>query len=86
MRIISKEIKNHDGTIDRVIARSDDSYNVSLTSNYSLANHYSKKNLFKDSLIGADIGIHSYGFASIAIIASIIAISGFVGLLLTFRI
>lgn len=86
MKIISKEVKNNDGTVDRIIARSDDNYRVNVSNNYTLANCYSTRKTFKDSIFGTDIGIHSYGFASIAIISTIIAIGVFVGLLLSFRI
>lgn len=86
MRIISREIKNNDGTVDRIIARSSDGYGVSIGTNYKLANRYNTKRKFNDSILGSDIGIHSYGFISIAIASTIIAISVFLILLLSFKI
>ena len=86
MNTFNKEIRNNDGTVDLIEISSRDNYKVNLKSNYKLANNYSKNNRFKNSIIGSDIGIHSAGFVSIAIISTLISISAFVIMILSFRI
>ena len=82
MNNISKNFKNEDGTEEQVIASSSDDYELNLTSNYVLANKVQNKESklvrkFKNSLIGADIGVKSKGFSSVAILALVVALAAF---------
>ena len=82
MNNLSKKVINDEGREETVIATSDDNYRVTLGSNYTLANHKEKKESklvkkFKGSLLGADIGVKSSGFSSIAILATVIALAVF---------
>lgn len=80
MNNLSKKVINDEGREETIIATSDDNYKVYLGSNYTLANHTPKKESklvkkFKGTLLGADIGVKSSGFSSIAILATVIAIA-----------
>ena len=80
MNNLSKKVIDDEGNEEIVVATSDDNYKVSLGSNYTLANHNEKKQnklvkKFKGSLLGADIGVKSSGFSSIAILATVIALA-----------
>ena len=53
---------------------------VKLAKNYTLSNHKTKKESrlakkFKGSILGADIGVKSSGFSSVAILATVIALA-----------
>lgn len=87
---LSKKVINDEGMEETVIATSDDNYRVNLGSNYTLANHNQKKQSklvkkFKGTLLGADIGVKSSGFSSVAILATVIALAIFVILYFIWR-
>ena len=74
-----RDIKNEDGTEETVIISSSDNRTLNLNQTYKLANHTEKKESklakkFKNSLLGADIGVKSSGFSNVAILATIIAL------------
>ncbi len=80
MNNFSKSYMNEEGKKETVVANSQDNYHIKLNGNYKLANHNNKKEnkfvkKFKGSLLGTDIGVKSGGFSSIAILATVIAIS-----------
>ena len=80
MNNFSKSYMNEEGIKETVVANSQDNYHIKLNGNYKLANHNNKKEnkfvkKFKGSLLGTDIGVKSGGFSSIAILATVIAIS-----------
>lgn len=80
MNKIVKNFKNDDGTEETMEISSMDNLNVSLKGNYRLANMTKKKESklaqrFKGSILGSDIGFKSQGFSSVAILATVIAIS-----------
>lgn len=80
MSVQSKQIENEDGTKSTVVISSTDNRVLNLNGNYCLANHKVKKEnflvkKFKGSILGTDIGIKSGGFTSVAILATVIAIS-----------
>jgi len=75
-----RNIKNEDGTEETIIISSNDNRS-SLNTNqtYKLANHNQIKQSklakkFKNSILGADIGVKSSGFSNVAILATIIAL------------
>ena len=83
MNNLSKKVVNDEGQEETVIATSNDNYKINLNSKYTLANHSFKKEnkflkKFKGSILGADIGIKSNGFSSIAVLAVVIAIAALV--------
>ena len=88
MKTISKILNNRDGSVDKVIISSNDNKKVKLNKNYVLVGYQGNKYIdnFKNSIFGADIGINSYGFASMMIISTLLAIATFVGMYLAFRI
>ena len=74
MNNISKNIKNEDGTNSTVVITSSDNHKIDTGKKYRLANHEEKKESklskkFKNSILGADIGVKSGGFTSVAILA-----------------
>ncbi len=90
MNNLSKKFKDDEGREQTVIATSDDNYKVNLNGNISLANHKEKKTSklaqkFKGSILGADIGVKSGGFSTIAILAVVIALAVFVALYFIWR-
>ena len=78
-------IKNSDGTVDKIIATSNDDKNIMIGENYKLVKFGNKK-AFKDTLLGSDIGIHSRGFAGVTIISTRVAVSTFILMYISFRI
>ena len=78
-------IKNSDGSIDKIIATSNDNKNIMIDKNYKLVK-FSNKKAFKDTLLGSDIGIHSSGFINVSIISTLIAISTVILMYISFRI
>ena len=83
MNNLSKKVVNDEGQEETVIATSNDNYKVNLAGKYTLANHTPKKEnkfvkKFKGSLLGADIGVKSNGFSSIAALAIVIAIAALI--------
>ena len=79
MNNYQRNIKNEDGTEETIVITSNDNHSLDLTKTYKLANHSQKKESklarkFKNSILGADIGVKSAGFSNIAILATIIAI------------
>lgn len=71
---ISRSYKNDDGTEETLIITSNDNNTIDLSKKYRLANHSQKKEnklvkKFKGSILGADIGVKSSGFTSVAILA-----------------
>lgn len=80
MNNLSKKYVNEDGAEATIVASSDDNYEVKLAKNYTLSNHTAKKESrlakkFKGSILGADIGVKSSGFSSVAILATVIALA-----------
>ena len=79
MNNIQRDIKNTDGTIDTLMLTSNDDYILNIPKNYKLVNNIQKKenklvNKFKNSFLGAEIGVKAEGFSTIAILSTIIAI------------
>lgn len=86
MNMIRKEIKNKNGSVDKIMATSNDSYQVSINNNYKLVKFYKERKSFSDTLLGSDIGFNSNGFASVVFIATLIAVALFSVMMLSFRI
>lgn len=87
---LSKKIINDDGKEETVVATSNDNYNVKLDGKYTLVGKVSKKRSklaekFKGSILGADIGVKSGGFSTIAILATVVALAVFVSLYFIWR-
>ena len=78
-------IKNNDGSVDRIIATSNDNRNIMIGKEYKLVK-FSNKKAFKDTLLGSDIGVHSSGFINITIMSTVIAIATLVLMYISFRI
>ena len=77
---VSKEIINDDGTKETVVVSSEDDKELNIKGPFVLANHNKRKESrlvqkFKGTIFGADIGIKSGGFTSVAILATVIAVS-----------
>ena len=84
--MISKEIRNNNGTIDKIIATSYDDYEMSISNEYKLVKIAGRKGTFKDTLLGSDIGIHSKGFINVAIFSMLISVSVIIFMYLSFRV
>ena len=77
---LSKKIINDEGKEETVVATSSDDYDVKLNGNYTLVGKVNKKRSklaekFKGSILGADIGVKSGGFSTVAILATVIALA-----------
>ena len=88
MKTISKLMNNKDGSVDKVIISSLDNYKVNLAKKYVLVGYEGNKYVdnFKNSIFGMNIGINSYGFASMMIISSLLALAMLVVMYFAFRI
>ena len=80
MNNIEKSFKNADGSEETLLISSNDDLELSLKGSYKLANHGEKKESmlskkFKNSILGAEIGVKSGGFSHVAILATVIALS-----------
>ena len=85
-----RDIKNDDGTEETIIISSNDNRVLNLNQTYKLANQTKKKEnklmkKFKNSILGADIGLKSNGFSNIAILATIIALGSIFVMYLLWR-
>ena len=85
-----RDIKNDDGTEETIIISSNDNRVLNLNQTYKLANQTKKKEnklmkKFKNSILGADIGIKSRGFSNVAILATIIALGSIFVMYLLWR-
>ena len=90
MNNISKDFVSDDGTNETVVASSNDDYTLNMDKKYVLANRKEKKESklarkFKNSILGADIGVKSKGFSSVAILATVIALAVFVAIYFMWR-
>lgn len=80
---IQKDIKNNDGTIETILIKSNDNYKtLDINKTYKLVKETKNKeskvtNSFKNSILGAEIGLKAEGFSTIAILATIIAVGMF---------
>ncbi len=85
---MQKELRNSDGTVDMLVITSDDNYQVKLDKNYTLVGYAGNKmyDKFKNSILGADIGIKSNGFVSMILLSTLLAISVLVIMYFSFRI
>ena len=80
MNNLTKKYVNDEGVEETIVASSNDDYEVKIAKNYTLSNHKAKKESrlakkFKGSILGADIGVKSNGFSSVAILALVIALA-----------
>lgn len=85
-----RDIKNDDGTEETIIISSNDNRVLNLNQTYKLANQTKKKEnklmkKFKNSILGADIGVKSNGFSNVAILATIIALGSIFVMYLLWR-
>ena len=90
MNNLSKSFKDDEGREETIVASSNDNYNVKLGKNYTLVNRTKTKEnalvkKFKGSILGADIGVKSKGFSSVAILATVIALAAAFVLYLIWR-
>ena len=88
MKTLSKEIKNRDGSVDTIMISSDDNYKVNLSNKYVLVGYAGNKYVdsFKNSILGMNIGINSYGFVKTTLIALLLVVAMIVGMYLSFRV
>ena len=79
MNNIQTNLKNEDGSVETLLLTSNDNYVLNMTKTYKLANMPQRKenkftNKFKNSILGAEIGVKAEGFSHIAILSTIIAV------------
>lgn len=79
MNNMSKSFTSEEGNQETVVMSSSDNYKLKLDKTYTIANHERPKESafatkFKGSILGADIGVKSGGFTSVAILATVIAV------------
>ena len=86
MKIIKNEIKNKDGSVNKILVTSDDNYSVNVANNYQLVKFRKERKSFSDTILGSDIGVKSNGFTSVLLIALIVSVAAFTLMLLSFRI
>ena len=89
MNNLSKSFKDEDGREETILASSDDNYDLKL-GNYTLVNRTRPEGSklarkFRSSMFGADIGIRSKGFSSMAILATVLVLATLVVLYFLWR-
>ena len=89
---IEKDLKNGDGSIDTfVISSNDNVYPLDANNTYKLANYNNKTEnallrMYKNSIFGTEIGVKAEGFSNIAILATILAVFGFIVMYISWRV
>lgn len=89
---IEKDLKNGDGTIDTLVISSNDNvYPLDANKTYKLANYNNKREnalvrMYKNSIFGTEIGVKAEGFSNIAILATILAVFGFIVMYISWRV
>ena len=80
MNYLERDVNYADGTIDTlIISSNDNTHPLDVNKTYKLANNiYKKENKFisayKNSILGAEIGVKAEGFSTITILATLVAI------------
>ena len=79
MNNLNRDFIDEEGKKETLVASSNDNYQVKL-GNYTLSNHRTKEESliakkFKNSILGADIGVKSSGFSSVAILAVVVVLA-----------
>lgn len=82
MNNIQTKLTNEDGSIETLLLTSNDNCILNMNKTYKISNKPQKKenkltNAFKNSILGADIGVKAQGFSHVAILSTIIAIGAF---------
>ena len=90
MNNFNKNFVDDEGKKETIIATSNDDYKLNMDKKYTLANHTEKKRSrlaekFKGSILGADIGVKSSGFSTVAILAIVLALAVIVGMYFLWR-
>ena len=90
MNNFNRNFIDDEGKNETVIATSNDDYKLNMNKKYTLANHTEKKRSrlaekFKGSILGADIGVKSSGFSTVAILATVIALAVIIGMYFLWR-
>ncbi len=90
MNEFNKNFVDDEGNNSTVIATSNDDYKLNMDKKYTLGNHTEKKRSrlaekFKGSFLGADIGVKSSGFSTIAILATVIVLAVVIGMYFLWR-
>lgn len=91
MNNIEREIKNLDGSRETLMMTSNDNYKLNLKGTYKLANNRCEKenkfiSKFKNSILGAEIGVKAEGFSNIATLSTIIAVGTICIMYILFRV
>ena len=84
--IISKEIKNRDGSIDQIIISSIGNDRPNINKNYKIANHFKKNNFFNTTILSSEIGIKDKMFQYVFSLSLIIVIISIVIMFYNYRI
>lgn len=90
MNNFNRNFVDDEGKTETIIATSNDDYELNMGKKYTLANHTQKKKSrlaekFKGSILGADIGVKSSGFSTIAVLAAVIALAVLIGMYFLWR-
>lgn len=90
MNEFNRNFIDDEGKNETIIATSNDDHKINMSKKYTLANHTEKKRSrlaekFKGSILGADIGVKSSGFSTIAILATVIALAVIIGMYFLWR-
>lgn len=75
---IKREIQEDNGTIKTIMITSQDSKKLNLSKRYKLDKQLKENKIskiFKNSILGTEIGIKAEGFTTITILATLIAIA-----------
>jgi len=89
---IEKDLRNEDGTIDTLIISSCDNESpLDANKTYKLANYNNNREnalvrMYKNSIFGSEIGVKAEGFSNMAILATILAIGGFIVMYISWRV
>ena len=84
--IISKEIKNNDGSIDQIIISSSDNLKTNINKNYKIANHYEKTNSLNNGVLLSEIGIKDKMFRYVFSLSLVMVIISLVIMFYNYRV
>ena len=86
---IEREMHESDGTIKTILITSNDKHTIDLSKTYKLDKRMKESRLtkvFKNSILGTEVGIKTEGFTTITILATLIAVATICLMYVLFRV
>ena len=84
--MITKQIKNNDGSIETIEISSNDNYELNMNKKYKIANNYTKESKLKNSILGFEIGVKNNLFINLLLTSLVIVLISTVIMFYNYRI